>query len=239
MNTVGDTFRRAVDALLLRDDAYEAMRDSPSPFWRGLVFVLVVGFVVALVGLVGAALTSYTSPDMGAIQEAVRQGILDMPWVDQIPPDARPDVLRQFEESYALGWQIARIFIPSLTNALVNVVLNPLALVVGWLLYGIFAFIVARILGGRGTLGETYGATALAAAPRMLAVVNVLPYVQTAGLGIWALICNYLALKNAHNLTPWRSFWATVLPILLLLLFVIGLSILGGVIAGFVIGGGA
>lgn len=239
MNTIGDTFRRAIDALLLRDDAYEAMRDSPSPFWRGFVFILVVGVVVALVGLVGAALTTYTSPDLGAIEEAVREGILDMPWVDQVPPSARPEVLRQFEQSYALGWQIARTFTPSMTNALINIVLNPVALIVGWLLYGVLAFVVARILGGRGTLGETYGATALAAAPRMLAVVNVAPYVQTAGLGIWALLCNYLALKNAHRLSPWRGFWATLLPILLLFLFVIGLSILGVVIAGFAIGGGA
>jgi hypothetical protein len=239
MNSIGDTFRRAIDALLLRDDAYEAMRDSPSPFWRGLVFILVGGVVVALVGLVGAALTSYTSPDLAAIQEAVREGILDMPWVDQVPPSARPEVLQQFQRNYDLGWQIARTFTPSVGNALIEIVLSPLALIVGWLLYGVLAFVVARILGGRGTLGETYGATALAAAPRMLAVVHVAPYVQTAGLGMWALICNYLALKNAHRLSPWRSFWATLVPILLLVLFLIGLSILGVVIAGFAIGGGS
>ena len=49
MDIIGDTFRRAIDALLLRDDAYEAMRDSPDPFRRGFVFILVVGVVVVFV----------------------------------------------------------------------------------------------------------------------------------------------------------------------------------------------
>lgn len=231
-------FRQAVDALLLRDSAYQAMRDSPNPFVRGLILIVGIGVVVALFGIVGSLLTQFTSPDLAAIQEAVWQGMQDMPWTEQIPPNARDEVMREMRRNFEFGWQIARTFTPGLSSAFINVLLNPISLAVGWLIYGLLAFLSARVLGGRGRLGETYGATALAVTPRMLGVVTVLPYVQTAGLGIWALLCNYLAIKNTHDLSPWRSFWATVIPFILLFLFVVGLAILGAIIAAFAIQGG-
>lgn len=239
MEDTSSTFRQALDALLLRDSAYRSMRDSPSPFVRGLVLVVSVGLVVAIFGIVGAALFQYTSPDLGAIQETVLQELQAMPWMEQIPPSERQEFMDVFRQQYNLGWQIARIFVPSITNALINVVLNPIALIVGWLVYGLLAFLSARVLGGRGRLDQTYGTTALAVAPRMLGVVQIMPYVQTAGLGVWALVCNYLALKNTHELSPWRSFWATVIPFVLLFLFVVGLSILGVSIAAFAFQGGS
>lgn len=239
MEDTSSTFRQALDALLLRDSAYRSMRDSPSPFVRGLVLVVSVGFIVAIFGIVGAVLLQYTSPDLGAIQEVVLQELQTMPWMEQIPPSERQEFMDVFRQQYDLGWQIARTFVPSITNALVNVVLNPIALIVGWLVYGLLAFLSARVLGGRGRLDQTYGTTALAVAPRMLGVVQIMPYVQTAGLGIWALVCNYLAIKNTHELSPWRSFWATVIPFILLVLFVVGLSILGVSIAAFAFQGGS
>jgi len=162
-----------------------------------------------------------------------------MPWVDQLPPGERSQIMEEVRRIFDVGWQIARVFTPSIGSALVNVILNPVALVVGWLLYGLLAFLSARALGGRGRLDQTYGTTALAVAPRMLGVVNVLPYVDTAGLGVWALICNYLAIKNTHDLSPWRSFWATVIPFILLFLFAVGLVILGTGIAVITLGGGS
>lgn len=239
MERITSTFRDAIDALLLRERAYESMRDRPSPFTRGLTFVVSVGLIVALVSIVGAVLLRATSPDLGAIQEAVWQGMREMPWVEQIPPGERAEVMEIIRRNFDLGWRIARLFAPSLGNALVNVILNPIALVAGWLVYGLLAFLAARILGGKGRLDQTYGTTALAVAPRMLGVVNVLPYVDTAGLGIWALICNYLAIKHTHHLSPWRSFWATVIPFILLFLFAIGLVVLGVGLAAVTMGGGS
>jgi hypothetical protein len=162
-----------------------------------------------------------------------------MPWVEQIPRAERAQVLGQVKQVYDLTWLAVRTLIPGIPRALLNVFLSPVALVVGWLVYGFLAFLVARALGGQGGLEQTYGATALAAAPRLLGVVHVLPYVETAGLGIWALICNYLALKITHGLSPWRAFWATVLPLILLLLVALGLGIIGVALAVTTVGGGA
>lgn len=239
MGSITMTFRQSIDALLLRDSAYQSMRDSPNPFIRGFAFIVSVALIVALVSIIGAILFRLTSPDFGAIQETVWQEMQNMPWVEQIPEGEQAEVMREVQRQFDLGWQIARMFIPGIGNALINVILSPIALVVGWLLYGFLAFLAARALGGKGRLGQTYGTTALAVAPRMLGVVNVLPYVETAGLGVWALICNYLAIKNTHELSPWRTFWAVIIPFILLILFVIGLAIIGASIAALAFGGGS
>lgn len=238
MENITNTFRQAIDALLLRDSAYESMRDSPTPFVRGIGLVVSVALIVAIVSISGAILFRLTSPDLGAIQDAVWQGMQEMPWTEQFPESERAGVMQEVRRQYNLGWQIARIFTPSIGNALIDVILSPIALVAGWLLYGLLAFLSARALGGKGRLDQTYGTTALAVAPRMLGVVNVLPYVETAGLGIWALVCNYLAIKNTHELSPWRTFWATIIPFIILILFVIGLAIIGVSIAAIAFGGG-
>lgn len=238
MENITPTFRLAVDALLLRDSAYQSMRDDAHPFTRGLTLIVGVGLLIAIFSLVGTALLRLTSPDTGAIQQAVWEGMQEMPWVQQIPADRRAEVMAEIKRNFDLGWRIVRLFAPSITRSLINIVLNPMVLIVGWLLYGFLAFLSARTLGGRGRLDQTYGTTALAVAPRMLGVAHVLPYVDTAGLGIWALICNYLAIKHTHHLSPWRAFWATTIPLILLALFVIGLAILGITVAVIAFGGG-
>lgn len=238
MENITAIFRQAINALLLRDEAYRAMRDNPNPFTRGLVFIVSVALIVAIISLIGAILLWLTSPDLGAIQDVVWQEMQDMPWVEQISPSERDAALQQTKRFFDLGWQISRLFVPSIGNAIASVVLNPVALVIGWLIYGLLAFLSARVLGGKGRLDQTYGTTALAAAPRILGVVHVLPYVETAGLGIWGLICSYLAIKNTHELSPWRTFWATVIPLIVLVLFVIGLAIIGASIAAVSLGGG-
>ncbi len=233
------TFRLALNALLLRPRAFEEMRDDPQPFARGLSFILLIAVLVALVSIVGNVLFWLSSPDLEQIQTVVWEQVRQMPWVEQIPETERAQVLSQVKQVYDLAWLAARTLTPGILRALLNVFLSPVALVAGWLVYGFLAFLVARMLGGQGGLEQTYGATALAAAPRLLGVVNVLPYVETAGLGIWALICNYLALKTTHNLTPWRAFWATVLPLVLLFLLALGLGIIGIAVVTATVGGGA
>jgi hypothetical protein len=75
-----------------------------------------------------------------------------------------------------------------------------------------------------------------------LNVFKVLPYVQIGGLAVWGTVCNYLAIKSAHQLSPARAFWATVLPfVVLLLLFkivaLLGVLAFGAFFASLVQGG--
>lgn len=229
MQTIAAYLRLCTGALFLRDEAYTEMREAPNPFVKGLLLIVFVAISVSLVAIVGTVLEWATTPDFGRMQEAVWEGMMRMPWVKEIPPGEREGLLRMIRAQYDFGWGIAKQFAPRPLRAVIDVITNPISLVVGWLIYGLLAHFFAKVLGGRARLSQTYGCTALAVSPRLLNLVSFLPYTAIGGLAtIWSLICNYLALKNAHELTPGRAFWATVLPILTLLLLVILLTIGGG-----------
>jgi hypothetical protein len=126
-----------------------------------------------------------------------------------------------------------RAFQPTVLKSVGGLVLRPAAMVFAWLVFGVLAHASARMLSGTGSLGQTLGATALATAPQLLGAVHVLPYVQATGLGIWSVICAFLALKSAHGLSPGRAFWATLIP--LLLIGLVTAAVGAGVAAAFVL----
>jgi hypothetical protein len=204
-------------ALFLRTDAYEEMREARNPFVTGLLIIVIVGLIIAFAGLVGTVLEWASSPDMGAVQDVVYQGLIKMPWYqEQIA--LMPDFANTFKEWYERGWSFARLFgSTSLGSAAGNIILTPLGLIIGWLIYGLLAHFFARLLKGEANLGQTLGCIALAVGPQVLKAAEVLPFVSVGGVvGTWVLICRYVALKQAHRLTWGRAFWATVLPILVL-----------------------
>ncbi len=236
MERLRTILRRVLDALTLRDEVYREMRDAPDAVEQGVMLIVTVGVIAALAGVVGTALQSVTVPDVAAIQQTVADGILDMPWAEDLSPRELDEAHEGIRASMAQSQIIASMFAPNPVLALTGIVTKPVGMVVWWLIYGVLAFACARLLGGRGTLGQTYGTTALAASPQLVGVFHVMPYVSTAGLGMWALICSYLALKHTHELSPGRTFWATLLPLLVPLLLIF-LAVLGVFILGLVIGG--
>lgn len=231
-------------ALFLRTDAYEEMREARNPFVAGLVIIVIVGVVIALAGLVGTGLEWASTPDMGAVQDVVYDGLIQMPWYrEQI--DHTPDFADTLQEWYERGRTLARLSgSTSLGSAAGNIILTPLGLIVRWLIYGLLAHLFARLLKGEANLGQTLGCTALAVAPHVLKVAELLPFLSVGGVvGTWVLICRYVALKQAHRLTWGRAFWATVLPMLvlwLLALILAGIGVaIGGALASLFVGGGA
>lgn len=232
MDTIKDLLRLAWRGLLLRTDAYATMAETPSPFVRGLILIVIIGVLFSLTGIVGTTLEWLTTPNMGAIKEAVRQGLQEMSWYREL--SAEPEFVRQFSQGYDLWWQIfGSMFTPSPLGAVAGIITNPFTLILGWLIYGLLAHVCARLLGGQASIGQTYGATALSAAPQLLNLVNFIPYVEVGGVvGTWALICNFLALKTAHRLTTGRAVWATILPFFVLFVIAIVLGILGVLAAG-------
>ena len=143
--------------------------------------------IVALVAVIGTVLEWATTHDLSNLQNIVLAELKQMSWYRQ---NARnPEFLRGFEQGYNQWWQFfGGMFKVDVLGAAINVILNPLALVLRWLLYGVLAHIFARMLGGKGTLSQTLGCTALAVAPEMLNVVTVIPYAQVGGVAIWGLI---------------------------------------------------
>ncbi len=235
MGSIKELLRMAWRALLLQDDAYEAMAQGPNPFVRGLILIVIIGLLFSLTGIVGTTLEWLSSPDMSAIKPAVLEGLQRMTWYQQAATD--PEFVRIFTQNYELGWRIASMFTPSPLSAVAGLVMNPFSLILGWVIYGLLAFVFARLLGGQAGLGQTYGATALGAAPQLLNLANLIPYVEVGSVvSVWALICNFLALKTVHRLTPGRAALATILPLVLLFLLAILLGVLGVLAAGALLG---
>ncbi len=228
-------------ALFLRTDAYEEMREARSPFLTGLIIIVVVGVIVALAALVGMALEWASSPNLADIQEIVYEGMIQMPWYQETLQMV-PGYDQIFRQWYDLGWSLGRTFGDSSPgSALGNLFLTPVGLVIAWLIYGLLAHLFARLLQGEATLSQTLGCTALAVAPQVLKLTELVPYVTVGGVATWTLICRYIALKQAHHLTWGRAFWATVLPLLTLLVLGLILAAIGvlafGTLASVLLGG--
>jgi hypothetical protein len=228
-------------ALFLRTDAYDEMREARSPFLTGLIIIVVVGVIVAIAALVGTALEWASSPNLADIQEIVYEGMIQMPWYQETLQMV-PGYDQMFRQWYDLGWTLGRTFGDSSPgSALGNLVLTPVGLVIVWLVYGLLAHLFARLLQGEATLSQTLGCTALAVAPQVLRLTELVPYAIVGAVATWTLMCRYMALKQAHHLTWGRAFWATVLPLLTLLALGLILAAIGvlafGMLASVLLGG--
>jgi len=240
MDGLVDSLRLGWQALLLREEAYERMRAAASPVVKGLIFIVVLGAAIALLGFVGDVLEWATTPDLVAIKDTVYDYLTQMPWWE-MADGASPQFRQEFERWYEWGWTFGLAAgKPNLGFGVASIILTPLGLVVRWLIYGLLAYLFARWLGGAADLGETLGVLALAAAPQVLQTLTILPYVSVGSLvAVWGVLCAYLGIKTAHRL-PWhRAAWATLLPFLLALFIMFFASCLSSAILAIAVRGGS
>ncbi len=199
MQAITKPFGLLWDALFLQRSAYARMRDDDNPFVEGLFVLAVLGVVLGLVGIVGTTLEWASTPDIGAIRDAILPNLQQMPWWQFVEQD--PEVQAMWFQIWNSIWDASAAVAPSPASALLGLIAVPLGLILAWLIYGLLAFLFARLLGGVGTLNQTLGATALAAAPQLLNLLAVLPFVAVFSLGTWTLLCNYMALRTVHGLS--------------------------------------
>jgi len=237
MNGIVGSLRLGWDALLLKEGAYEEMRIAENPVVKGLILIVIVGLVIAVLGVVGDLLQWASTPALGEIKDTVFYYITQMPWWDEAAKE--PKFLELFEQWYNFGWDIGQALNPSPVSAFVGIILAPLRLIIYWLIYGVLAYLFARWLGGTADLSATLGVLALAVAPQALNVLNVLPHMQLGNVvAVWGVLCAYVGLKTAHKL-PWgRAAWATLLPFILALAVSILAACFGSAVFAAVVKGG-
>ncbi|MDY6874609.1 MAG: Yip1 family protein [Chloroflexota bacterium] len=231
--------RLAWEALFLSKEPYAEMHDDSNPMLHGLALVILIALVVTLAGLVGTTLEWATTPNMHQVQQIILDGIQKMPWYQEL--HSNPEFRDTFRQQYEWVWRIipAVFDVPNITQAAMNIILMPLGLGFTWLLYGVVAYLFARLMGGQGSLGQTLGCTALAIAPQLLNLITLLPYVAVGGVvGAWTLLCRYVALKTCHRLTWNRALAATLLPYVAFLVLASFIACLGGAAATLIFGGG-
>lgn len=223
MDGIVGTLRLGWDALLLKQSAYKEMSAKASPVVQGLILIVIVGVAIALFGFVGDVLEWASTPNLAELKDTIFYYLNQMPWWKEAARD--PGFTTGFQQMWDMNWQFATMFSPSPGGAAVNIIMIPLALIVRWLIYGLVAYLFAHWLGGTASLSETLGVLALAVAPQVLNLLNILPYVQVGSLvSLWGILCAYVGLKTVHNLRWNRAMYATLLPFIL----VIAIAILAG-----------
>ena len=222
--------------LFLEPAAYDEAADSDNPFVEGLFLVILIGVVVAVAGVIGQAIGWAMTPDLGELKQLIYDGLLQSPLFEMMRENAT--AFAQFKQNYDLGWQISEFFSPNVTNIFAGLFLAPLGLLIAWLWFALIAHGVAKVLGGKGSLQETLGATALALSPALLNVFGILPTITVAAVGIWTLLARYVAVRRVHeNLTWGRSLVAVVSPMILSWLLLIVLGVFVAFLMSIFIGG--
>jgi hypothetical protein len=180
-------------ALTLNIATLVRFRDSQDVFRRGILTLvlvaLVVGGVAFVVDFVASLLTS-PETEIAQIQENFEQMLRFM------PSDARQAFEDQFMGNFQAGAEIG-LAIEALPTPLPRVagkffealggwVHRPLAMLGGFLGYGIWVMLAAKLLGGTGRLQEFLGTAALSAVPYLLLVLEKVPCLGSLlGLAAW------------------------------------------------------
>lgn len=224
-------------ALFLDSEAFDELRDDDNPFIEGLFLIVLIGFVAALLSLVGQFLAWASAPSVEAVRDIVLEALQQQPWWASLA--GNPASLDSFQRVWDAAWRIfpAMFGAPDPATGALNLVAWPVWLVLSWLLYSLLAYGSAAWLGGRGTLGGTLGTVALAFTPFLLRGLGFIPFLAIGGvLNTWQLILRYKAVHSAHGL-PWnRALVATLLPYALYLAFWLVTSIVLALVLGLLVG---
>jgi hypothetical protein len=226
MQTVSESLTLLWEALFLQPEPYATMRDQKNPAGKGVVILIILGLVLALAAFIGSLLTWASSPDLAAVKDTVFKYLQQMSWWDMMAMNPQAEAI--WFQIWDSIWQFIQVMTPSPASGLAGFIFTPLNLIISWIIFGLVAHVMAKIFGGQGGLGQTLGATSLAAAPQLLALFNIFPFVVLAGVSVWTLLARYLAIRVTHDLSWGRAVWVTVLTLVviyLVLFFLFGVGI--------------
>lgn len=220
-------------SLVFEPDPAIIMVDDDNPWIEGLFFTLVIGFVVAMAQVIGGYLLTASLPAPTAILETILQAVRQ-----NRPVGISPTELAALEDSLRLWW-------PWLTGInhfgsgwarLFTLVVTPLIFIVQWTLYGFLAHLMAKALGGTGSISQTMGVTALGMAPQTLLVVTAVPFASVGYLllQVWGVLIAYRGLEVAHDLGVRKAATAALFPIFLLALISIAVAVFGAAFVAWV-----
>lgn len=234
-----------LDALLLRSAAFVRVAARPDAFLHGLLVILVAALLGGAPAAVRGVIDGFGPPavvEPSDLQSGLAEPIAMLrPFLRSagVPENMLDQVLSQMEDSAVLaGSIVARVqqvdtaFPRPISQGLMALgewLSRPFAgspwplataTLATWLGYGVWVMLVAKLLGGRGTLHGFFGATAYFAAPHILAIFSGVSGLGTI-LGIvaslWGFVIYVAATAATHRLSLGRAVLAVFVPILALL----------------------
>ncbi|MBN1955917.1 MAG: YIP1 family protein [Anaerolineae bacterium] len=233
------------DILLFKHEAYVQHVARTDALKRGLLLLVVVsllaGSIPFLIDFIGGLRPLDPVQQRREFDQQMAEFFATMRQYGDLPPDFEEQFMLYLRPSVEIGFRVAALPTPlprplgtilgNVFQALGAFLSLPFQRLGGWLSYGIWVLLVAKLLGGRGTLSQLLGATVLYAIPHVLGVFSFIPCL--GGLlvliaTVWGIAIYIKALAVAGEFELWKAVLAAVLPacIVILLLF-FGLLVFG------------
>jgi len=223
----GDLWRTVRGVLFLDETTFARFKASRNVFARGLLLVVAVALIVGAVDSAVQLGTALTAPPYSVRREQVKQ---ELERAFRSMPQGDPDVemLQQAMLSWAdVGLGIAEDIdqLPTplphpagiVLRAVGRLVSAPLTRLGGWMFFTLVVFAVARLMGGRGTLQEMLGTTALSIVPHIAGVLSPILCLRTlvwVVSGVWGAAIYVKATAVANEIDNGRATLAVCLPVL-------------------------
>jgi len=249
------------NASLLRTEAFSGFRDRRDVFFQGFLIIVAVSLLVGIPAFAGNVAKAIQRPLSEAqLEEAASQidnGMRQIePFLGFMPAEARqqlPEISRMIKAWIAAGVEISNLHtvLPKPLGALLEAFGSwlslpfvgsgfPLSVVslATWLGYGLWVMLLAKLLGGRGTLARFLGTSALYAVPHVLSFFAWIPLLGPV-LGwiafLWGIVIYVKATVVSHELTVGRALVAVFVPMAaIVLLVVVGVALLGALVSGVI-----
>jgi hypothetical protein len=222
--------------VILDDAGYQAWRERPNIFLRGILLIIVISLVAGLVSFGVDLVSRVTPPQIADIEEGMNA------WMEmnQYFPFAQdPEFQEQWQgmvdvmvpmirELSDVGAPLPR-GVTGFFNALGSWLSRALAAISGWLFYGALVLIAANLLGGSAKLADFLGTVALYVLPGLLLLLQPIPCVgwllALAGT-IWSIVVYIKATSVATDLDAGKAILAVILPFLAFIVLGLVLSAL-------------
>jgi hypothetical protein len=217
----------AWDVLLFRHEAYAQHVSRKDVLKRGLVLLVLVtllaGVISSLISLVGDLRPMRARQEVEQALQQFASYMDTMQSVFGMPPELGEQMLSNMQAGMEIGLGIEALptRLPKPVGGLLQnlgaFLSLPFTRVAGWMGYGIWVLLIAKLLGGRATVAQMFGATALFAVPHVLDILGFIPCLgDLLGLvaTVWGIAIYVKALAVANDLSIGRAVIATVVPAL-------------------------
>ena len=220
---VGEMLQLARGALFLDTQTFVAQRETRDTFRKGVLLVVVITLLAGSLSFIVSTVKGFLPPKWDAQREKVEDQISQVFEFFPFEMDAEIErmVVGSIEAGLDMGFEIAQLPTPlpgpvsAFLQALGGWISAPLVRLGGWMGYAFWVLLAAKLLGGRATLSQMLGCTALYVAPQVLTILQVVPYLGPV-LGfvafVWGLVIYVKATAVANELSLGRALLATILP---------------------------
>jgi hypothetical protein len=244
---VGEMLQLARGALSLDTQTFVAQREARDTFRKGVLFIVVITLLAGSLSLVVSTVKGFLPPKWDAQRDELEDQISQVFKFLPLEMDAETErmIVGSIQAGLDIGFEIAQLPTPlprpvkDFLQALGGWVTAPLLRLGGWMGYAFWVLLVAKLLGGRATLSQMLGCTALYVAPQILTILQVIPClgpILAFVAFVWGLVIYIKATAVANELGPGRALLAAILPaaVLIGLISLIVIPVVLGIIIAVV-----